>query len=53
MYGPGHAKMCLMPYSNNKVVDQPALPRSLISTVVVRCLYSMISIFSLSKVSRF
>ena len=36
--GPGHAKMCLMPYANNKGADQPAHPRSLISTFVVRCL---------------
>ena len=33
--GPGHAKMCLMPYANNKGADQPAHPRS---TFVVRCL---------------
>ena len=39
-YGPGHVKMCLMPYANNKVADQPAHPRSLISTFVVRCLDS-------------
>ena len=42
--GPGHAKMCLMPYANNKGADQPAHPRSLISTFVVRCLDSMICI---------
>ena len=30
--GSGHAKMCLMPYANNKGADQPAHPRSLIST---------------------
>ena len=34
--------MCLMPYANNKGADQPAHPRSLISTFVVRCLDSMI-----------
>ena len=28
-YGPRHAKMCLMPYANNKGADQPAHPRSL------------------------
>ena len=39
--GPGHAKMSLMPYANNKGADQPAHPRSLISTFVVRCLDSM------------
>ena len=24
LYEPGHAKMCLMPYANNKGADQPA-----------------------------
>ena len=48
-YGPGHAKTCLMPYANNKGADQPAHPRSLISTFVVRCLDSMICILALSK----
>ena len=33
-YGPGHAKMCLMAYANNKGADQPAHPHSLISTFV-------------------
>ena len=51
--GPGHAKTCLMPYANNKGADQPAYPRSLISTFVVRCLNSMICILAISKVSRF
>ena len=51
-YGPGHAKMCLMPYANNKGADQPAHPRSLISTFVVRCLDSMICILAIFKVSR-
>ena len=41
------------PYVNNKGADQPAHPRSLISTFVVRCLDSMICIFAISKVSRF
>ena len=31
-----------MPYATNKVADQPAHPRSLISTFVVCCLHSMI-----------
>ena len=52
-FGPGHAKMCLMPYANNKGADQPAHPRSLISTIVVRSLDSMICILAISKVSRF
>ena len=46
-FGPGHAKTCLMPYANNKGTDQPAHPRSLISTFVVRCLDSMICILAL------
>ena len=39
---PGHEKMCLMSYANNKGADQPAHPRSLISAFVVRCLDSII-----------
>ena len=46
IFGPGHAKMCLMPYANNKGADQPAHSRSLISTFNVRCLDSMICIFA-------
>ena len=46
-------KTCLMPYANNKGADQPAHPRSLISTFVVRCLDSMICVLAISKVSRF
>ena len=42
IYGPGHAKTCLMSYANNKSADQPAHPRSLISAFVVRCLDSII-----------
>ena len=48
-YESGHAKMCLMPYANNKGADQPEHPR----TLVVRYLDSMISILALSKVSQF
>ena len=51
LFGPGHAKICLMPYANNKGANQPAHP--LISTFVVRCLDSMICIFAISKVLRF
>ena len=51
--GPGYAKICLTPYANNKGADQPAHPRSLISTFVVRCLDNMICMLALSKVSRF
>ena len=49
---PGHEKMCLMPYANNKGADQPAHPRSLISTFVVRCLDSITPLLALSKISR-
>ena len=41
--------MCLMKYANNKGADQPAHPRSLISTFVVRCLDSTICILAISK----
>ena len=51
--GPGHAKTCRMPYATNKGTGQPAHPRSLISTFVVRCLDSMICILAISKVSGF
>ena len=46
-------RKCLMVYANNKVADQPAHPRSLISTFVVRCLDSMTCKLAISKVSRF
>ena len=51
-YEPGHKKMCLMPYANNKGADQPAHPRSLISAFVVRCLDSIISLDSIAEISR-
>ena len=38
-----------MPNSNNRGADQPAHPRSLISTFVVRCLDSIIPLVSLSE----
>ena len=40
-----------MPYANNKCADQPAHPRSLISTFVVRCLDSIIPLASISEMS--
>ena len=49
---PGHEKMCLMSYANNKGADQPAHPRSLISDFVVRFLDSIISLDSIAKISR-
>ena len=49
---PGHEKMCLMSYAINKGADQPAHMRSLISAVVVRCLDSIISLDSITEISR-
>ena len=49
---PDHEKMCLMSYANNKGADQPAHPRTLISTFVVRCLDSIISLDSIVEISR-
>ena len=43
--------MCLMTYTNNKGADQPAHPRSQISTFVVRCLASIISLDSIAEIS--
>ena len=40
-----------MPYANNKVSDQPAHPRNLISAFVVRYLDSTISLVSISEIS--
>ena len=50
--GPGDSEMCLMPYANNKGADQPAHPRCLISTFVVRCLDSIMPLVSISEISR-
>ena len=49
---PGHEKMCLMAYANNKDADLPAHPHSLISAFVVRCLDSIISLDSIAENSR-
>ena len=43
--------MCLMPYANNKSADQPSHPRSLISAFIVRCLDSVMSLVSVTKIS--
>ena len=51
-YEPGHEKMCLMSYANNKGADQPAHLRSLISAFVVHCLDSIISLDSIAEISR-
>ena len=45
---PGHEKMCLMSYANNKGADQPAHPRSLINAFVSRWLDSIISLDSIA-----
>ena len=50
-YEPGHEKMYLMSYANNKGADQPAHPRSLISAFVVRCLDSIISLDSIAEIA--
>ena len=52
IYEPGHEKMCLMSYANNKGADQPAHSRSLISAFVVRCLDSIISLDFIADISR-
>ena len=41
-----------MAYANNKGADQPVHPRSMISTYVVRCLDSIISLDSIAEISR-
>ena len=45
-------RKCVVSYANNKGADQPALPRSLISAFVVRCLDSIISLDSIAEISR-
>ena len=40
-----------MSYANNKGADQPAHPHNLISTFVVRCLDSVMSLVSVTKIS--
>ena len=52
-YEPGHEKMCLMSYANNKGADQPSHLRSLISTFVFRCLDNVMSLVSVTKISSF
>ena len=41
----------VLAYANNKGADQPAHPRSLISTFVVRCLGSIMAVVSISEIS--
>ena len=40
-----------MQYANNKEADQPAHPRSLISTFIVRCLDSIILLVFITEIS--
>ena len=46
-------RKCVMSYANNKGADQPAHRRSLISTFVVRCLDSIITLVFTSEISSF
>ena len=50
-YEPHGKKTCLVRFANNKGVDQPAHPRSLISTFVIRLFESTISISNFQLVS--
>ena len=50
IYGPRREKTCLRGLANNKGADQPAHPRSLISTFVIRFLESFISKLATSQI---
>ena len=50
-FEPRHEKMYLMLYANNKGADQTAWMRSLISALVVRCLDSVMTLLSVTKIS--
>ena len=49
--GPRCEKTCLQRCANNKGADQPAHPRRLISTFVIRLLKSIISRLATSEIS--
>ena len=49
-YGPLCEKTCLQWFANNKGIDQPELPRSLISAFVICSLESIISELATSTV---
>ena len=51
--GPQREKTCLRWFANNKGADQPAHPRSLISTFVIRLLERIISRLAMSEISIF
>ena len=53
VYEPGHEKMCLILYANNKGAAQPAHPRILISTFIVRCLNSIIHVVAMCSYTFF
>ena len=42
----------VLPYVNNRGAEQPAYPRSLISTFIVRFLDSIIPLLAISEISR-
>ena len=50
---PCHKKTCLIPYANNKGVNQPAHLHSLISTFVCSLDSVIIPVLSRSKISKF
>ena len=49
---PHREETCFMPYANNKGAYQPAHPRSLLNTFVVRFWVSIMSLVSISETSR-
>ena len=51
-FEPGHKKMCLISYANNKGADQPAHSRSLTSAFIVRCLDSIISLDYIAEIDQ-
>ena len=53
LIGPRHKKTCLRECENNKGADQPAHPRSPISTFVIRLLESIISRLDSSEILLF
>ena len=48
-----HKKTCIRGFANNKCSDQPAYPRSLISTFVIRFFERIISRLAKSEISNF
>ena len=52
-FGPRREKTCLQWFANNTGADQPAHPRSLISTFVIRLVESIISKLASIEISIF